>query len=615
MATSATDQANLELPLARGGRPPQHSLPRRRTGRVLLGLLLLGLLAAGGAYVLPQLAEMTTRPSQTGVLTYTVARNNVLVTLTEDGNLESASNIDVKCAVAGGGTILWIAEEGKYVEEGEVLVRLDTANIEEQLSSQKIAVEKALATKIQAQETYAAAAIAVREYEQSVFVQALKTVEAEIRVAEENLRSARNILEYTDRMVRKGFATALQREADQFAVERAQLDLEAALTRKTGLVEFTKPKMLKELEAAREAAAAQARSDEAAYELEVARLERLKLQLANCVITAPQRGMVIYANDASRRRSSGSSDVQIQEGAVVRDGQAIIRLPDLSRMQVRVAVHESRVDQLKPGMPARIVVQEKEYRGKVLSVANQPEPGSWFSANVKEYATTVSIDDQTNGLRPGQTAHVEILIADLRDVLTVPVSAVVSQRSGYHCWVQTPAGYERRELQLGQTNDKLVEVIDGVKEGDEVLRNPRAVVPDARKDAPGGDDLHEDSRFEDAAPGAPPSDGGSSPSTSGRFPPGAVGRPVGAAGGEGGPSAGPRPVAGGNFNLMQFDADGDGRISRAEAPERMQAGFDRIDADGDGYLSAAEIRELRMRQGGSGGDGTRASSGPGGGAP
>ena len=63
-------------------------------------------------------------------------------------------------------------------------------------------------------------------------------------------------------------------------------------------------------------------------------------------------------------------------------------------------------------------------------MASQPEPTGFFSANVKEYATIVRIDGQPEGLRPGMTAEVEILVDHLHDVVTVPVAAIVQQQSG-----------------------------------------------------------------------------------------------------------------------------------------------------------------------------------------
>src|SRR6185295_4684200 len=120
----------------------------------------------------------------------------------------------------------------------------------------------------------------------------------------------------------------------------------------------------------------------------------------------------------------------------------------------------------------------------VVNIANQPQPGSWLSANVKEYATTVSIDGQGAGLKPGMTAKVTILVSDLPSVLAVPVSAVVEQRGQFLCWVKTAKGPERRPLKLGSTNDKLIEIVDGVKDGDDVFRNPRAMIEEARQEQP-----------------------------------------------------------------------------------------------------------------------------------
>lgn len=78
--------------------------------------------------------------------------------------------------------------------------------------------------------------------------------------------------------------------------------------------------------------------------------------------------------------------------------------------------------------------------------------------------------------------------------------------------------------------------------------------------------------------------------------------------GQGGPG-GP----GGGFNMeerfKQMDKDGDGKISKDEAPERMKQGFDRIDTNKDGYIDDAEIKQMferfrsGMRRGGAPGEG------------
>jgi HlyD family secretion protein len=574
-------------------------------GKILFSLLLLAGLGGGAAYLVSQAVGMSNAKETTGVLTHTVEQGRLLVQVTEDGNVESASNVDVKCQVAGGGMILWIIPDGTEVQQGDELVRLDESTITDQLNAQKILFEKALAAKIQADEDYAAAVISVREYKEGTYNIELQNFEAQITIAMENLRSSQNLLEHTERMSRKGFATPLQLEADQFSVERAKLELKSAELAKRVLVEFTREKTLKDLEAQREAAAARMRSEQAALDQEKARLDKLQDQLKHCVITAPQNGMVVYANDQSRSRYSSQQSSQVEEGAMVRDRQTLVRLPDLSNMQVKVTVHETKIEQIRPGLPARVLIQGREFQGRVLSIANQPEPGSWFSANVKEYATIVKIDGETSGLRPGMTAEVRILVADIPDALLVPVSAVVEQGSKFYCWVQTPNGPERRPLLLGQASEKMIEILDGVKAGDRVLLNPRAVVAAAREQVAPPEETDVEKKFgvpglndiDDAQPSRGPAGGGER--GSGR--PGAD-RDASPGTGPSGPQTGGvgAPAGrGGGMNLMQFDKDGDGKVSREEiqdAPERLQDAFDRIDTNGDGYLDASEIAAAQRRR-------------------
>lgn len=566
---------------------PQAVRPARRSGAgrwLLGGLLILGVIAAA-VFSFPKLTSFLTSSSQPSkAMTHTVARGSLMITVTEDGNVESAQNVDVKCKVKGGGTILSIVEDGKHVEEGEEIIRLDPSSLEELVDTQEIIYEKTLASKIQAQELYESAVISVKEYAEGTYVKELQDAETQIRIAQQNLSSAKNLLKFSETNFRKGFQGQLQLDADKFAVERAELELASAETTKKVLVEFTREKTLKVLNADKEVSLAHKRSEEVALKLETSRLERLKQQLKNCVIYAPRKGMVVYANQQSRR----SADIQIEEGSQVREQQTIVRIPDLSNMQVKVAVHETKVDQIKPGMPARIIIQDQKLTGTVERIANQPEAGSFFSASVKEYATIVKINSEggdTYNLKPGMSAQVEILVENLPDVLTVPVQAVVEQQGRFYCWVEVPDEEkpERRLVLLGSTNDKVIEIKDGLNEGDQVLLNPRSAVPEAQeeKSAPEGErdqkfseDALKQSREQKAEAGNE--------------------KPVGDAPNSR-PGGGQTGQHGGRRNLMENDTDGDGIISKDEAPEWMRDRFDTYDTNGDGLIDKAEIAEMQKR--------------------
>jgi HlyD family secretion protein len=594
------------------------------TGRIIAFLVVVGLLAAG-VYGSTQILSRMKEEKKPSALVYTVTRGEMLITVTEDGNLESASNVDIKCQVAGGSSILSIIGDGQEVQKGDKLIELDTSVLDDQINQQKITVEKARAAMIQAEKDHSVAQISVKEFLEGTYLKDLQDKDAQITISMENLRSAENALEHSQRMFRKGYISSLELESQQFGVQRAKIELNSAKTAKDVLEKFTKLKTIEDLESKVTTAKAKLESEKAAFALEESKLKRLEAQRELCTIVAPQSGMVVYANESSGRfgpGGGGSQSTTIEEGASVRERQTILRLPDLSQMQVKVNVHETKVDSLARGMRARIRIQGRELQGTVKSIANQPEPSSFMSANVKEYATIVRIDGQPEGLKPGMTAEVEILIAYMKDTISLPVAAIVEQRGNYFCWVRKGEGNEKRPLVLGMSNDQYVEIKDGVKEGEQILLNPRAVEEEARQTSVDiekvdvtkkfGDRNPEDGKApagKDALPNGPgPGDAKAAPNAAGPGVPGADGPRRGgpdSAGGPGGEGSKGKGSGKSGFDMTASDKDGDGKLSKDEAPSFLQDMFDTIDTNKDGVLDKAELSAMRGKRGGGAGGGGR----------
>ncbi len=541
-------------------------------------VLLVGVALLGGSL----LKNVVGRTKEDQVKLYEVERRGLLVFVREDGNLESAQNVELKSRVEGVTTILKIVEDGSRVSKGDVLVELDSAQLEEQITQQRIAVNRAEATMVQAQKDLQVATISKQEYAEGTYRQQIQDAEALITIALENLRTAENTLEHTQRMFRKGYVSKLQLESQQFAVKTATLNLKSAETAKEVLEKYTRAKMMEDLQAQIDAARTRSSSEKEAYDLEVAKLKRLEEQLKHCTLIAPQDGMVVYANERSGRFGS-QQGVQIEEGASVRERQTILRLPDLSRMQVKVNVHESKVEDLDIGMPAMIKVQDRQFQGEVVSIASQPEPTSWFSGSIKEYATIVRIEGQPKNLKPGMTAEVIILVAELDDVVTVPVSAVVEKGGNYYCWSSSVTGIKKHKLRLGLTNDEYVEIKDGVAVGEKVIRNPLSVVPEAQESESDADKKDGDTKGfgKGNRRGGMPGKGG--------------GRPGGQQRGSGRPGGDKK--SGRSMDFSRFDKNGDGAISRDELPAPMQGFFDKMDSNSDGKIDAKEQAELKKRRG------------------
>jgi multidrug efflux pump subunit AcrA (membrane-fusion protein) len=81
-------------------------------------------------------------------------------------------------------------------------------------------------------------------------------------------------------------------------------------------------------------------------------------------------------------------------------------------------------------------------------------------------------------------ANVELIVNELDDVLSVPVSAVVTYDGKDHVAVKKPdGGFEWREVTLGAASDKVVEVRHGIKSGERVALFPLNLLSEEEKRA------------------------------------------------------------------------------------------------------------------------------------
>lgn len=563
-----------------------------------------------------------------------VKRDLFVYEVTEQGEVESSSNTEVVCEVqsknSGGTMIIEIVPEGTNVKAGDFLVRLDSSAINEELSQQQIVCNSSEASVIQAENVLRTAQISKEEYLNGTFRQEEQLILSEMSVSQENLRRAEDYLLHSKKLAAKGYVTELQLDADRFAVEKAKMDLETAQTKLSVLREYSRAKMLSQLEADIKTAEANLKSQLSIHALDMDKLKHVQEQLKKCVIVAPSDGQVVYANSSNNR---GGSEFIVEPGSMVRERQAIIRLPDPTRMQVKAKINESRIDRVRPGQPAVIRMDafpEIQLSGVVTKVDDYPLAGGWFSAAVKEYGTLVAIDDPPPGTRPGMTAEVKVRVEQTPDALQIPVQAVV-ERNGYHfAMVRTPSGIDLRQVKLGSTNDKFVIVQDGLNENEQVVVNPRKFQDRvAFPDLPVLDnkemlaerrrqrDAQASSLVGDARPREEKSDGVALASAEAPADDAAEERSrrrrEGGAGGAGGAGFNPAMVV---DMAMQNDKDGDGKLSKDEADERLKGRFADIDSNGDGFIDRAELTSAisRMARMAGGGGGARGPGGGGGGA-
>lgn len=444
---------------------------------VVLALVVLGAVAVAAWWIWGRRAREEGRK----LITTTVYASHYEHDLTEQGTVENASSIELKCEVRsrygnGGIAIINVLPEGTLVKAGDIVVELDSSALEQEKVTQLIQVTGQQALLVQAENRLAAAEIARLEYEKGTFIQEERLLIADAYVAQQVLRTAKSNLEASKNLMAKGIATALQVESAQFGVDDASNRLFAVNTKLENLRLYAREKMLKTFDSNIATAKAEVSAQQARLALEERKLAELEDQIQKCVIRAPVAGEVVHANEYDSNHGNLEVDFVVVPGATVRERQPIVYLPSSNDMQVRATVGQARVTLVRPGMPVTIRVdalKDQEIKGEVTKVNQYADPTGWSSGNIKKYATYIKVFDPPPGLRSGMTAEVRIQIEEQPDALQVPVQALAQHHGRFFSLVQSGDDYETREVQIGSTNDKVATIKAGLDLGDVVVMSPR----------------------------------------------------------------------------------------------------------------------------------------------
>jgi len=320
--------------------------------------------------------------------------------------------------------------------------------------------------------------------------QKLRKFDDDLQVAQKELEQAKTRLEGTRRLFEKAFVTKTELQQDDIAFQNSRLKVVTAETARDLFLKYDFLKSAEEFlskyaEAVREfdkarrvavskiaQAVAKLNSAQGQYEVQTRQLKDFNEQVAKCTLHAQKSGLVVYGGSRDDMVYYGGEE-RIREGATVRERQAIITIPDMTRMAVNVKIHESYIKKVRKGQRARITVDafpDTVLTGEVTKVGVLPDSGNrWMNPDMKVYLTAITIDGNYDWVKPGMSAKVEILVNKLDDCVYVPVQAVAPDSGKQICYVANGLKHERREIQIGQFNDDFIEVKNGLKEGERVL--------------------------------------------------------------------------------------------------------------------------------------------------
>ena len=353
---------------------------------------------------------------------------------------ETATQLIVPRSRRGPQYIGWIAEDGSEVKEGDLLLRFDSTDLENELLETQDELAQTLRRRDQRLQQEETALVNLqRDAEmaelQLQYSQTFQSKDPEIFSRQEIIESEIDSTLATHRMENASRTRQIREQLG--AVELDLLDLQRE----------------------------RANLD----------IEEAQADLASLEIRAPHDGIFVLTNEMG--------DIPVV-GMMVYSRMPIAEIPQLQRMKADVYVLEADAGGLREGMAAEIRVEahpEVTYNGRIRRMSALARRKSRYSP-VQYFEVELELETtDPERMKPGQRLRATLLIEDLDDVLTIPREAVFDGEDGAKiAYRRSGGGFEPVEIVLGPAALGRVVVESGLEEGDFVaLQDPtRAAQPE-----------------------------------------------------------------------------------------------------------------------------------------
>ncbi len=435
-----------------------------------------------------------------------VRRGDLGTTLVAGGDLQAIKQTTVACKVediteADGMMILNMIPNGAVVKKGDELCRLDSSELEEMARQQEILTNQTRALCLQAQLVLETARMALREYQEGLVTQTTQEYEGRIALSRSDAQRQADRLAWAEGMSLKGYLSAGQLLTERQTLAKTRHELSKAEGELRLFRRYKVPKEIQALKGEVEMAENTYRVAADRLKAEEDHLANIRKQIANCIIRAPQDGVVVHAN-----RSRWWAP-PLQPGSVVYQDQGMFMLPDLTQMEVIVSVHETMGPLVRVGMKAGVRIASLGGRvipGRVTSIDHIPVP-NWkdWDDSLRQFFVRVRLDQTPPRVLPFMSAWVEFDTGRVRDALVIPVESVSVVGHQQFCYVVGPDGLERRAITTRGSTKDLIEVTAGLDEGERVVMRSLDVRGIPFDDKSGGNPVSDPAREQTASPSRP----------------------------------------------------------------------------------------------------------------
>lgn len=182
-------------------------------------------------------------------------------------------------------------------------------------------------------------------------------------------------------------------------------------------------------------------------------------------IFSEDEGMVTYVKEWNGTKKKVGSTISPWQ-------PAIASLPDLTKMESKTYSNEVDIRKIKKDLIVKIgfdAFPDIELDGVVTDVANVGETKA--GSDIKLFQVLIKLNETNKNIRPGMTTSNKILIDQKDDVLMIPLEAIFANDSISYTYVKSGLSIEKRQVELGPSNNETVIINNGLKENDIVYLN------------------------------------------------------------------------------------------------------------------------------------------------
>lgn len=182
-------------------------------------------------------------------------------------------------------------------------------------------------------------------------------------------------------------------------------------------------------------------------------------------ITAPLGGVVLAPASSQRLAQPGDFVLGLLDTS---NPTVLMTVADVREMMVELKISEMDILKLKTGMNVEVsvdAVANEIFSGQVQSISPSAAKDN---NNLKKFKVLVRLTKNDQRLRTGMTARVEAVLAKKTGILTIPLNVIYEEKGQEYVYLAQGKKAERQSVKTGLKNELNAEVLDGLKEGDQI---------------------------------------------------------------------------------------------------------------------------------------------------